>query len=77
MPRIRDGKKVGYTYYSSEGMHTGITNNPERRRAEHNRNTGGRGFLKIKTSSMNPAQASRWERGQRNTRGYSPIRRKY
>ena len=30
-------KKVGYTYYGKGGAkHTGITNNPKRRRSEHN-----------------------------------------
>ena len=38
-------KKVGYTYYGEDGArHTGITNNPKRRRSEHNRNTGGKRF---------------------------------
>ncbi len=64
-------KKVGYTYYGKDGAkHTGITNDPKRRRGEHNRNTDGNGFLKVRTGQMTERNARRWERGQRNTRGY-------
>ena len=64
-------KKVGYTYYGKGGSeHTGITNNPKRRRSEHNRTTGGNGFLRVRTGQMAKRNARRWERGQRNTRGY-------
>ena len=64
-------KKVGYTYYGKGGAkHTGITNNPARRRSEHNQATGGNGFLKVRTGQMTKGNARRWERGQRNTRGY-------
>ena len=64
-------KKVGYTYYGKGGAkHTGITNNPKRRRSEHNEKTGGNGFLKVRTGQMTKRNARRWENGQRNTRGY-------
>ena len=64
-------KKVGYTYYGKGGArHTGITNSPARRRSEHNRNTGGNGFLRVRTGWMTNRNAQRWERGQKNTRGY-------
>ncbi len=64
-------KKVGYTYYGRKGKtRTGVTNNPARRRGEHNGNTGGNGYLKVRTGQMTPEQARRWERGQSNTRGY-------
>ncbi len=64
-------KKVGYTYYGKGGArHTGVTNNPKRRRSEHNRNTGGNGFLRVRTGQMTKRNARRWERGQRNTKGY-------
>ena len=59
-------KKVGYTYYGKGGArHTGITNNPKRRRTEHNKATGGDGFLKVQTGPMSKANAKRWESGQR------------
>ena len=64
-------KKVGYTYYGKGGAkHTGVTNDPARRRNEHNLKTGGNGFLKVKTGWMTKGNATRWERGQGNTRGY-------
>ena len=64
-------KKVGYTYYGKNGAkHTGTTNNPRRRRAEHDKKTGGNGFLKVRTGQMSKSNARRWESGQRNTRGY-------
>ena len=69
-------KKVGYTYYGKGGArHTGITNNPKRRRTEHNKATGGDGFLKVQTGPMSKANAKRWESGQRNTRGYAISQR--
>ena len=64
-------KKIGYTYFGKDGArHTGITNNPKRRRVEHNRETGGSGYLRVRTGQMDPKTARRWERGQRNTGGY-------
>ena len=49
-------KKVGYTYYGKGGAkHTGVTNDPARRRSEHNLKTGGNGFLKVKTGWMTKA----------------------
>ena len=70
-------KKVGYTYYGKDGAkHTGITNDPKRRRAEHNANTGGNGYLKVRTGQMSKQNARKWERGQRNTKGYGSSRRK-
>ena len=69
-------KKVGYTYYGKNGArHTGITNNPKRRRAEHNKATGGNGFLRVRTGQMSKRNARKWERGQKNTTGYGPSRR--
>ena len=69
-------KKVGYTYYGKGGArHTGITNNPKRRRTEHNKATGGDGFLKVQTGPMSKANAKRWESGQRTTRGYAISQR--
>ena len=64
-------KKVGYTYYGRGGaIHTGVTNDPARRRFEHNRKAGGNGFLRVRTGPMSKSQARRWEGKQRNTRGY-------
>ena len=64
-------RKVGYTYYGKGGAkHTGITNDPARRRTEHNRETNGNGFLRVRTGWMSKGNAQRWERGQKNTRGY-------
>ena len=64
-------KKVGYTYYGKGGAkHTGITNNPARRRSEHNQQTGGNGFLRVRTGQMTKRNAQGWERGQKDTRGY-------
>ena len=64
-------RKVGYTYYGKGGAkHTGITNNPARRRSEHNQGTGGNGFLRVRTGWMTKPNAQRWERGQKDTRGY-------
>ena len=69
-------KKVGYTYYGKNGVrHTGITNDPKRRRAEHNKATGGNGYLRVRTGQMSKRNAQKWERGQRNTIGYGPSRR--
>ena len=71
MARISNGKKVGYTYYGRGGArHTGVTNNPQRRRSEHNAKTGGNGYLRVRTRPMSPSRARDWERRQRNTTGY-------
>ena len=69
-------KKVGYTYYGKNGSrHTGVTNNPKRRRAEHNKATGGNGYLKVRTGQMSQRNARKWESGQRNTWGYGVTQR--
>ena len=69
-------KKVGYTYYGKKGVrHTGITNSPKRRRAEHNKATGGNGYLRVRTGQMSKGNAQKWERGQKNTRGYGLSQR--
>ena len=71
MAKVSNGKRVGYTYRGKGGAtHTGVTNNPERRRGEHNVATGGSGYLKVRTGPMSKESATRWERGQRNTKGY-------
>ncbi len=68
---MKRSMKVGYTYFGKGGArHTGITNNPARRRSEHNRNTGGNGYLRVRTGQMTKSRARHWEGKQRNTRGY-------
>ena len=66
---------LGYDYYvGSRKVHTGITRDPEARLRAHNRATGRRGRLRIRTRRMSRPHARAWERRQAArgapTRGY-------
>jgi len=57
----------GYHYYTSTGKkHSGITNDPDRRQAEH-RNRWPSGWLEIVTGPLTEAQARAWEKQQTKT----------
>lgn len=56
---------VGYDYYVDwRKVHTGITRNPAARLRAHNRATGERGRMRIRTPKMSGPQARAWERRQ-------------
>ncbi len=66
---------VGYDYYvGPRKVYTGITRNPEARLREHNRATGKRGRLRVRTPGLSGPHARAWERRQAArgapTRGY-------
>lgn len=56
---------VGYDYYvGGRRVHTGITRNPASRLMDHNRATGRRGRLRIRTPRLSRPHARAWERRQ-------------
>ena len=66
---------VGYDYYiGRRKVHTGITRYPSARLLAHNRATGQRGRIRIRTQPMSLPQARAWKRRQAArgapTRGY-------
>ena len=66
---------VGYDYYvGRRKAHTGITRYPGARLLAHNRATGRRGRMRIRTPRMSRPHARAWERRQAArgapTRGY-------
>ena len=66
---------VGYDYYvGGRKVRTGITRYPDARRRAHNRATGRRGRMVVRTPRMSRPHARAWERRQAArgapTRGY-------
>ena len=66
---------VGYDYYvGGKKVHTGITRYPDARRRAHDRATGRRGRMVVRTRRMSRPHARAWERRQSArgapTRGY-------
>ena len=56
---------VGYDYYvGRRKVHTGITRYPSARLLAHNRATGQRGRIRIRTPRMSHPQARAWKRRQ-------------
>ena len=56
---------VGYDYYiGRRKVHTGITRYPSARLLAHNRATGQRGRIRIRTPRMSNSQARAWKRRQ-------------
>ena len=56
---------VGYDYYiGRRKVHTGITRYPSARLLAHNRATGQRGRIRIRTQRMSNSQARAWKRRQ-------------
>lgn len=56
---------VGYDYYiGRRKVHTGITRYPNARLRAHNRATGQRGRIRIRTPRMSNSQARAWKRRQ-------------
>ena len=69
----------GYTIRGRGGRvkYVGITNNPQRRAAQHRR-SGKRGRLKVETGGMSRGKARRWEgaklsRFRKSNRGRNPT----
>lgn len=57
---------VGYDYYvGGRKVHTGITRSPTASLMAHNRATGERGRMRIRTPKMSGPQARAWERRQK------------
>ena len=58
-------KTVGYDYYvGGRRVHTGITRNPASSLRTHNRATGKRGRLRIRTRKLTQTEARTWKRRQ-------------
>ena len=56
---------VGYDYYvGRRKVHTGITRDPSARLRAHDRATGQRGRIRIRTPRMSHPQARAWKRRQ-------------